>query len=87
MSYTVYILQSLTNSRYYIGQTGNMDDRLRRHNNGLVKSTKHGKPWKIVRVETLETKNQACRRELEIKSYKGGILFKKLLGLWEDNRC
>ncbi|WP_415831470.1 GIY-YIG nuclease family protein, partial [Flavobacterium terrigena] len=31
--------------KYYIGQTNNMEDRLRRHNSGYSLSTKNGIPW------------------------------------------
>lgn len=82
--FTVYILQSLKNSRYYIGHTSNISNRLKRHNAGLVKSTKWFTPWKVVYTEEYETKSEACKRELEIKSYKSGIKFKRLLGLWKD---
>ncbi len=82
--FTVYILQSLKNSRYYIGHTENIILRLKRHNNSLVRSTKSYVPWKIIYTEEYNTKSEAYRRELEIKSYKSGIKFKKLLGLWKD---
>lgn len=78
--YKVYILQSLKNKRYYIGHTEDMVQRLRKHNGGSVKSTKFGRPWKIIRTEDYTTKSEAATRELEIKMYKGGILFKKLIG-------
>jgi len=79
--YKVYILQSLKNHRYYIGHTKNLEERIKRHNNGRVKSTKSGSPWKIIYTESFDGKSDACRREAEIKKYKSGIKFKKLLGL------
>ena len=79
--FKVYILQSLKNRRYYVGHTVNMMERLKKHNAGSVKSTKYGKPWKIIYTEDYSTKSEAATREVEIKKYKGGILFKKLLGL------
>jgi len=82
--YKVYILQSLKNNRYYIGHTNNIYKRLKRHNSGQVKSTKPYLPWKIVHTEDYKTKAEAYKREMEIKSYKSGIKFKKLLGLWKD---
>jgi len=82
--YNVYILKSLKNSRHYIGHTENLEKRLIEHNKGDVRSTKNGKPWKVIYTETYESKADAYKRELEIKSYKGGIKFKKLLGLWKD---
>ncbi len=78
------ILKSLKNGRHYIGHAHNINDRLLRHNAGQVKSTKNYKPWQLIYTEKYNTKVEANRRELEIKSYKGGIKFKKLLGLWKD---
>lgn len=77
--YYVYILISLKNGRYYIGQTRNIDERLKRHNSGRVRSTMPYIPWELVYSESFNSRNEACKRELEIKSYKSGILFKKLL--------
>lgn len=79
-----YILKSLKNGKYYIGHTENLENRVKRHNSGLVRSTKNGRPWKILYTEVFSTKSEAYRRELEIKSYKGGIKFKKLLGIWKE---
>ncbi|MBN1325854.1 GIY-YIG nuclease family protein [Candidatus Falkowbacteria bacterium] len=81
--YIVYILKSKIKDRYYTGHTDNLIARLLRHNKGLVKSTKHFKPWEVVYIETHKTKSEAYRRELEIKSYKGGILFKRLVGRFD----
>lgn len=82
--YQVYILQSIIRQKYYIGHTKNIENRLYKHNKGLIKSTKYGKPWKLVLVESYKTRAEAYKRELEIKNYKGGIKFKKLLGLWKE---
>jgi len=81
--FSVYIIQSLKNQRYYIGHAEDSDVRLKKHNGGIVKSTKYGIPWKKVYTENYPTRAEAYRREIEIKSYKGGIKFKKLLGLWK----
>ena len=78
MFYT-YILKSQKHGRYYIGSTNNIEDRLRRHNRGLNKSTRLGIPWDLVRTETFETRQEAYNRELQIKSYKGGEAFKRLI--------
>ncbi len=77
--YKTYILKSEKNKKYYIGHTQNLDERFDRHNRGLVKSTKHYRPWKVVYSEVFDNKNDAYRREFEIKSYKGGNAFKKLI--------
>ena len=82
--FKVYILQSEKNKRYYIGHTHDLDNRLHRHNNSQTRSTKNGIPWEVVYTEDYPTKSEAYRREFEIKSYKSGILFKKLLGLLKN---
>ena len=82
--FTVYILLSKKTGRHYIGHAESMDDRLARHNRGAVRSTKHGVPWRIVYKEIYSTRAEAYRREQKIESYKSGILFKKILGLWKD---
>ena len=81
--YIVYILKSIKSRRHYIGQTKNIKERANKHNLGLVRSTKHYKPWKVIYTESYKTRSAAVKREAEIKSYKGGIKFKKLLGLWK----
>ena len=32
----------------YVGQTADIDKRLKRHNRGIVPSTKSGTPWELV---------------------------------------
>jgi len=83
--FTVYILKSLKNGKHYIGQTNNFADRINRHNSGRSKATKNSIPWELIYSEEYSSRSLAFRREQEIKSYKGGIKFKKLLGLWNDN--
>ena len=77
--YITYILHSQNNFKYYIGHTSDLVNRLDRHNKGLVRSTKSGIPWLVIHVENFKTKSEAYKRELEIKSYKGGNAFKKLI--------
>jgi putative endonuclease len=77
--FSTYILQSLKNNRFYIGHTIDLKQRLNSHNKGKVKSTKNKGPWKIVFSKQFQTKNEANKFELKIKSYKGGKAFKKLI--------
>ncbi len=63
----VYILFSEERSRYYVGQTANMIERLKRHNQGRVPSTKTGVPWKLVlRIEVLD-RSESLILERKIK--------------------
>jgi putative endonuclease len=77
--YKVYILQSEKNGKYYIGYSSNLDKRIKQHNGGINISTKGGVPWKIIYTEDYNDKKDAWLRERQIKSYKGGEAFKKLL--------
>ena len=75
----VYILKSLENNSYYVGHSSDISARLKQHNNGRVRSTKAYRPWEVVYSEELETKSEAFKREMQIKSYKGGKAFKDLI--------
>ena len=81
MEYFVYILRSLKDHKYYIGSTSNVEDRLSYHNSGRQKSTKSRIPFELVYFEILPDKTVALIREKQIKSYKGGQAFKRLLGM------
>jgi putative endonuclease len=79
MSYFVYILQSEKDHRYYIGSTSHVQNRINYHNSGRQRSTRYRIPFKLVYQEELPTKTEALKREKQIKSYKGGEAFKRLL--------
>ena len=77
--YTVYILKSEHYDRYYIGSTKNLEERITRHNQGRSKWTKQHRPWQVIYTECYEDKETALKREKQIKSYKGGEAFKKII--------
>ena len=63
----VYILYSEIRSKYYVGQTANIDKRLKRHNQGNVPSTKTGIPWLLVLQIEVLNRSQALLLERKIK--------------------
>ena len=77
--YHVYILESLTSKRKYIGVTSDINKRIRHHNTGVNISTRKRGPWKLIYSEEYQDKKSAWLRERMIKSYKGGNAFKRLL--------
>ena len=79
--YFVYILRSLSDGKYYIGSTKDISSRLSYHNSGKQRSTKNRIPFELVYSEEFVTKTDALTRERQIKSYKGGMAFKKLIGI------
>ena len=80
MPYYVYILKSKKDNKYYIGSTSDVVARLNFHNAGLQRSTKNRTPFELVLFEEYESKEEALKREKQIKSLKGGAAFQKLLG-------
>ena len=78
--FSVYIIKSSVTDQYYIGQTSDIDKRLLRHNSGYSKSTKAGKPWKLVYSENFDTRQQAMNREAELKKYKSRVMIEKIVG-------
>lgn len=79
MGFTVYILYSALRNRYYTGSSADPYARLKEHNFGRVRSTKNGRPWKLVYIGKYSTRTEAIQRERKIKSYKHGEAFKRLL--------
>jgi putative endonuclease len=72
-------MQSQKHGKYYIGSCEDVAERLKRHNAKRVIITKSGVPWILVYKESFATRSEALKRERQIKSYKGGEAFKKLI--------
>jgi putative endonuclease len=67
----VYVLQSGKTGRRYIGSCQNLDERLRCHNAGESKATRHGTPWTVLRSEKFSTRSEAVRKEQYYKTGRG----------------
>jgi putative endonuclease len=79
--YSTYILKSLKKQWFYIGHTYNIKGRIKQHNSGQSKSTNPYKPFVLVYEEKYATKGEAFKREQQIKKYRHGEAFKKLIGI------
>jgi len=78
--YCTYILENSLTGKRYIGSTENLERRLKEHNRGNTRSTRYAEgQWSVMYTEQFATYGEARRRELVIKSYKGGEALKKLL--------
>ena len=55
----LYVLRSVSTSRYYIGSTGNIEDRLDHHNAGRTKPTKGVGPWQLIHQEEYNSLTEA----------------------------
>ncbi len=80
MAYFVYILESQKDGRYYVGSTNNLEDRLKRHNEGRVNYTKTNRPWELVYSEEHPDRSSAVKRENEIKGHKRRAFIEELIG-------
>ena len=78
--YYVYILQSRRDNGYYIGYTADLKQRLKEHNSGKTRSLRHRLPLDLIYVEEFDSKRDAKVREGQIKSWRGGEAFKRLIG-------
>ena len=75
----VYILKSRKNERHYVGCSSDVSKRLKQHNQCESKSTAPHRPYDLIYSERYRDQKSAFSRERQIKSYKGGKAFKKLI--------
>jgi putative endonuclease len=66
----MYILYSAHLDRYYIGQTDNLEERLQSHLSGISGFTSMAKDWVVAYTEAFATREEAIKREYEIKRKK-----------------
>jgi len=78
--YYTYVLLSLKDHHFYIGQTNNLDDRIKRHNEGRVKATRNRRPLKLVYYLLQNSRSEAVRYERFLKSLNGNHKFKEIIG-------
>ena len=69
-NYYTYIIESITNQRWYIGHTNDIDRRLSEHNSGQNKSTKGKGPWKLIFLKRFDSNLDANRFELRLKRFR-----------------
>jgi len=75
----VYILQSLKDFSFYIGQTDDLDVRVSKHNEGLSKYTSSKRPWRLVYFEMFANRTEALKREKQIKNMKSKVFIQGLI--------
>jgi len=78
--FTVYILFSEKYEKHYVGFTSNLEARMQSHNELATKGfTVKYRPWKLIHTEVYETKSEAMKRELWLKSGVGRTFIKSLV--------
>ena len=78
----VYVLQSLKDFSFYIGQCDDLDRRMSKHFDGFSKYTSGKGPWKLRYFEAFHTRTEAIKREREIKGKKSKKYIEALISTW-----
>ena len=78
-NFYVYVLRSLKDGRYYIGQTSDLDQRLKRHNTNTGRYTKNKGPFVLIYKEEFISRSEAMRREKFLKSGQGREYLKEVI--------
>ena len=83
--FRVYVIRSQTTGAFYIGQTSDLESRLRQHNDPKNKRSLYTKrrrgPWLLVHEETFGSRPEAMAREKFLKSGQGRLWLRKILGV------
>lgn len=75
----VYILQSLKDRDFYVGQTKEINQRLKKHQEGKVPSTRNRRPLKFLYAEICNSIKDATHREKYLKTAWGKRYIKNRL--------
>lgn len=73
MFFYVYLLKSINYDHFYIGFTNDLKTRVEKHNRGEVYWTKRMKPWKLIYFEGYLSKEDALKREKQLKRFAKGF--------------
>ncbi|OGY32311.1 MAG: hypothetical protein A3A57_01575 [Candidatus Woykebacteria bacterium RIFCSPLOWO2_01_FULL_41_12] len=79
--YFVYSVYNKKHNKTYIGQTKDLEERIRLHNKKVFKgyTSRFDGSWKLIYSESKETRTEALRRETQLKSYRGRQFIKNFV--------
>lgn len=74
----VYSLYNKSCSKLYIGQTENLERRIRQHNEHTFKgyTSRYRGEWMLIYKESTSTRSDALKREKQLKSGNGRAFIK-----------
>lgn len=77
----VYVIFNKSNNKIYIGQTGNLEDRIKEHNfkRGKHFTARLSGEWRLIYKEELNSRREALLREKQLKSFRGREFLKKYI--------
>lgn len=79
--YFVYAIFNKTVGKIYIGQTKNIEDRLKIHNDGIFKgyTSRFDGIWTLIYSEKVPSRKDALIREKQLKSFRGREFVKQYI--------
>ncbi len=77
INWKVYVLESLTSGKHYVGMSRDVTRRLKEHNAGKGKFTSGHRPWKLIYCEEAGEIESARNREKYLKSSAGRKFLEK----------
>ena len=73
MFFHVYLLRSKKDNSFYIGFAENLKERMEKHKQGMVQSTKNIRPMELIYFESYKLKDDALIREKRLKQFAKGF--------------
>ena len=85
--YKVYVLFNEKNNKIYIGQTKDLADRIWLHSDKIFQNSytsRYDGKWEIAYEEPYKTREEAIKRERQLKSYQGRQFIKNNIPRWRN---
>ncbi|MDO9028339.1 MAG: GIY-YIG nuclease family protein [Candidatus Roizmanbacteria bacterium] len=82
--YFIYAIYNKKHSKIYIGQTDNLELRLKLHNSKTFQNSYTSRfdgEWSLIYDEKTHSRKEAIIREKQLKSYQGRLFIKKYIPL------
>lgn len=79
--YFVYVIYNRLVNKIYIGQTKNIEERIRIHNEKIIcgYTSKFKCKWEVIYLEKTKNRQEALRREKQLKSFRGREFIKNFI--------
>ena len=75
----VYALKSVNRNYIYVGMTNDLEKRFHQHQSGQNKTTSPYRPFELFHSEQFDTRENARKREIFLKSGAGKEFLRTLL--------
>ena len=83
----VYVIYNKEKKKIYIGQTKDLQKRLKLHNEKIFEKSYTARfygRWELVYKEEYQNRRQALIREKQLKSYRGRIFLRQFIPAWRN---